>query len=130
MARTMLPLRALHYIKVNYPLETYLVVWHYFFHLFWGPEKKNISEASELAKALSAVPRVFRGSVAEQQASSQQLFTKQDVEAIMKATNEERWKTELKGAVEEALQRGAFGAPWIWATNARGESEPFFGSDR
>lgn len=125
-----LPLRALHYIKANYPPEAYLTTWHYFFHLFWGPVKRNIGESSELATALSTVPSGFSGPGAGHQASPQPLFAKHDVDGIMKATSEEMWKTKLKATVDEALERGAFGAPWLWVTNKKGDSEPFFGSDR
>jgi glutathione S-transferase kappa 1 len=39
-------------------------------------------------------------------------------------------KDLLTATTQEALDRGAFGAPWLWVTNEEGKSEPFFGSDR
>lgn len=39
-------------------------------------------------------------------------------------------KKQLTANTEEAVQRGAFGAPWFWVTNQEGKQEPFFGSDR
>lgn len=128
VSRTMLPLRALHYIKASYSLQTYLTTWHYFFHLFWGPPKRNLSEPSELAKALGEVRDGFAGP--DTGLGTHSLFSSKDIECIMKATGEDKWKAELKKTVEEALERGAFGAPWIWVTNDQGKSEPFFGSDR
>ncbi|KAH6654019.1 thioredoxin-like protein [Truncatella angustata] len=128
VSRTMLPLRALHYIKATYSLEAYLTTWHYFLHLFWGPPKRNLCEAAELAKALAEVRSGFGG--ASEKQSSQPLFSNHDVENILKATGEAKWKAELKTTVEEALERGAFGAPWLWVTNDQGKSEPFFGTDR
>ncbi|KAI1878095.1 uncharacterized protein JN550_000277 [Neoarthrinium moseri] len=128
VARTILSLRALHYIKASYPLDAYLTTWHYFFHLFWGPTKRNLTEASELAAALGKVPVGFSGPGSE--GDGKPLFTSQDVESIIKAAGEAKWKEGLKNAVDEALERGAFGAPWLWVTNSKGKSEPFFGSDR
>jgi glutathione S-transferase kappa 1 len=90
--------------------------------------KQNVSEAPVLVKALSEIPSGFKGF--DSTPGSPALFTKNDIEAIMKATAEEKWKDELKVTVEEALARGAFGAPWLWVTNEKGVSEPFFGSDR
>lgn len=50
---------------------------------------------------------------------------------------DKRWKEELTAKTQEALERGAFGAPFFWVvktdTEGQGttvEEEPFFGSDR
>ena len=48
---------------------------------------------------------------------------------MQKATDKE-WKDKLTANTKEALDQGAFGAPWMWVTNGMGVSEPFFGSDR
>lgn len=48
----------------------------------------------------------------------------------MRKATEKEWKDRLTGNTKEALDQGAFGAPWMWVTNAKGVSEPFFGSDR
>lgn len=58
------------------------------------------------------------------------LFTELEAEEIMTAGQESKWKNALKQKTQEALDRGAFGAPWFWVTSATGISEPFFGSDR
>lgn len=39
-------------------------------------------------------------------------------------------KNRLKDLTSEALNDGAFGAPWWKITNSKGETEVFFGSDR
>lgn len=36
----------------------------------------------------------------------------------------------LVAETEKVLGLGAFGSPWFWVRNAKGEQEPFFGSDR
>lgn len=39
-------------------------------------------------------------------------------------------KAALRSATDEAIAAGAFGAPWIMATDAEGATHCFFGSDR
>jgi 2-hydroxychromene-2-carboxylate isomerase len=58
------------------------------------------------------------------------LFTADEVQAIMRAAGSEEMKAVLKGTTQEALDRGAFGAPWLWVSADGKEGEPFFGSDR
>jgi glutathione S-transferase kappa 1 len=48
----------------------------------------------------------------------------------MRKATEKEWKGTLTSNTKTALDKGAFGAPWIWVTNAQGVAEPFFGSDR
>lgn len=43
---------------------------------------------------------------------------------------QDAWKGALRANTDEALQRGAYGAPWTWAEDGHGREEPFFGSDR
>jgi len=57
-------------------------------------------------------------------------FTKDEATAIVKAGSEKQWKDQVLKNTEEALSRGAYGAPWFWVRNSKGEEEPFFGSDR
>lgn len=57
-------------------------------------------------------------------------YSKEEVERIMTATQSPEIKKALTDRTQEAVDRGAFGAPWFWVTNAKGEQEPFFGSDR
>ena len=48
----------------------------------------------------------------------------------MKAISDPTMKKKLSDFTQEALDGGAFGAPWWVITNANGETERFFGSDR
>ena len=48
---------------------------------------------------------------------------------MAKAADKE-WKDMLLSNTKDALDQGAFGAPWMWVRNYEGKEEPFFGSDR
>ncbi len=126
---TVLPLRALHFIKRTYPRETFETVIGYLFHCFWGPASMNLTKPENVIKALSEVPRNFKAGSAPG-AGKDRLFSAQDVEAIMKAASSQEIKDALKATTQDVLDRGAFGAPWLWVTNGAGEAESFFGSDR
>lgn len=114
MAHTVLPLRTLHYIKRTYPPETYLAIVEHYFHAFWTPPNLNLTQVDVLAKVLAASGK----------------FSPQECEAILAAAKTQESKDMLTGATQEALERGAFGAPWLWVTDGEGRGEPFFGSDR
>lgn len=58
------------------------------------------------------------------------LFTEGEVEEVLAAAGTEEMKGLLKRTTQEALEKGAFGAPWLWVSDGRGKEEPFFGSDR
>jgi 2-hydroxychromene-2-carboxylate isomerase len=125
---TVLPLRALHFIKRTYPNpEVFTTTLHYFFHSFWTPPNMNLTRPENVVKVLSEVPGGFKGGSSD---GAGKLFSAQEVEAIMKGAAFQEMKDALKGATQRALDQGAFGAPWVWVTNEAGESEPFFGSDR
>lgn len=130
VGHTVLPLRVLHYVKQSYPESAYLSTWHYLFQSFWGPRKRNLRNPAELAVVLSEIPQGYAGSGRATGEGSNALFQRVDLEKILAATQEEKFKDILKGTVKEALERGAFGAPWFWVTNSKGKTEPFFGSDR
>ena len=57
-------------------------------------------------------------------------FSDDDVKRILEAANTPEWKKKLLDNTQRALDKGAFGAPWLWVRNAEGVEEPFFGSDR
>jgi 2-hydroxychromene-2-carboxylate isomerase len=61
---------------------------------------------------------------------SQPTILADDVKRIVTAAGADEWKRKLVENTQRALEKGAFGAPWFWVRNARGEEEPFFGSDR
>ena len=48
----------------------------------------------------------------------------------MRSASNEEIKKQLTANTEEAVRRGAYGAPWFWVQNGDGKEEPFFGSDR
>lgn len=57
----------------------------------------------------------------------------QEVDAIMAAAGEQTWKDALTAKTQEALDRGAFGAPFFVVTSSTDEGqkeEVFWGSDR
>jgi 2-hydroxychromene-2-carboxylate isomerase len=57
-------------------------------------------------------------------------FDTQQVHDILEKAKAAEYKEALNRNTKEALDRGAFGCPWFWVRNAKGEEEPFFGSDR
>ncbi|KAL2128856.1 hypothetical protein VTI74DRAFT_8561 [Chaetomium olivicolor] len=121
--KTVIPQRCLHYIKKKYPTEVFLRTFHYLFHVFWSDI--NLTTAESVTHALSDIPRNFPAEL-----GAQRLFTAEQVQEIMRAAGSEELKNLLKETTQRALDKGAFGAPWLWVTNGRGKGEPFFGSDR
>ena len=125
---TVLPLRALHFIKRTYPdPEVFETALHSFFHSFWSPPNMNLTRPENVAKVLSEMTVGFKGD-SSHAAAADKLFSAREVAAILKGAN--NMKDALKQTTQSALDRGAFGAPWLWVTNRAGQSEPFFGSDR
>ncbi|PTD09291.1 hypothetical protein HYE67_007054 [Fusarium culmorum] len=122
IAKTISPLRALHYIKENYPEGTFLAAMRFLFHKIWLPPHVNLAEDANLIAALKEATDKLDGG------SDSKLFSDEDIEKIMKGR--ESMKERVKEVTGFALKKGAFGAPWLIATNADGKSEAFFGSDR
>lgn len=107
-------MRALHYIKANYPREVYHATWAHLFQRFWTPPNLNLTKVDVLAKVLSEFEQ----------------FSPEECEQILAAAKSQEAKNALTKATQSALDKGAFGAPWLWVRNGKGEAEPFFGSDR
>lgn len=122
IAKTVSPLRALHFIKENYPESNYLAAIRYLFHKIWLPPHVNLAEDEKLIAALKEATDELDGG------SGKKLFSDEDVEKIM--NGRESMKERVKDLTGEAVQKGAFGAPWLIVTRDDGESEAFFGSDR
>lgn len=118
MTLTTSPLRALHYIKANYPSATLIGTMEFLFHSMWTPPNVNLTKDDELASALSKAT----------DAQGKLLFKDDDVKKIMNGRAE--MKDVLKKETEKAVALGAFGAPWLSAVNGKGEEDVFFGSDR
>jgi len=110
---TLLPQRALCYIKASFPSDKFEKSWQALFHSMWI-DHVNITQLEPFAQSLK----------------STKIFTEAEVEAIVKAAGEKEWKDKLLANTAKALESGAFGAPWMWVRNAEGKEEPFFGSDR
>ncbi|KAK4158012.1 glutathione S-transferase kappa 1 [Chaetomidium leptoderma] len=132
---TVVPLRCLHYIKQHHPATTFEAALHHLFHLFWAPPNRDLTTVESVAEALGEVPAVgvFDYGSSRSQAApgdGKLLFTEGEVQGIIAAAGGEEMKTVLKRTTQEALDKGAFGAPWLWVTDGQGKAEPFFGSDR
>ncbi|KAK7749314.1 hypothetical protein SLS62_008283 [Diatrype stigma] len=131
LGRTQVPLRALHAIKTRFPAETYLAAFHYLLYAFWVLHR-DLTSAEGVGKALGEIPVGFagKGEGKGSQSRSRPLFTAEQVGEILRAVGSQPCKDALKRSTDEALQRGAFGCPWMWVTDREGKGEPFFGSDR
>ncbi|KAK5627817.1 hypothetical protein RRF57_003532 [Xylaria bambusicola] len=140
LGKTVVPMRALTYIKTAFPPEVFKTTFAYFFHAFWTLSKFPVTPPV-LKEVLSEVPLRFhlncfdspsspsQSLLPNSYPSSEKLFIPEQVAQIIHGITTDAVKTELKARVDEALARGAFGAPWLWVTNDRGHSEPFWGSD-
>ncbi|KAE8330803.1 thioredoxin-like protein [Aspergillus sergii] len=109
---SLLPQRALTYIKKHHPSQTFSAAFQSCFETMWKGQL-DISKPENLAKALGNV------------------FSAQEVEKIIAAAGTPEVKAELAATTERAVKElGAFGCPWFWVVNGEGKGEPFFGSDR
>ncbi|KAK1498349.1 DSBA-like thioredoxin domain-containing protein [Colletotrichum cuscutae] len=126
---TVAPLRALHFIKANYPDATYQTAWHWFLHCFWEPPNLNLTKPDVLAKAIADAPKQYPPPASGSN-TQERLFSEADVKRILQGAGSQEIKDSVKTKTQEAIDHGAFGAPWFWAVNEQGKGEPFFGSDR
>ncbi|KAJ4412112.1 hypothetical protein N0V85_003730 [Neurospora sp. IMI 360204] len=111
ISKTIVPNRALHFIKSHHPASTFLTTLHYLMHLFWSPPNLNLTLPENVAKALLECPETFDGSEKEGtnlNDGKKLLFTKTQVEEIIKGTETPPVKEALKKATQEALESGAF----------------------
>lgn len=108
---SVVPQRAMLVVKDRHPKEVFekcfLSTWDYSFitHV-------DISKTQNLAKLLG------------------EHFDENEVKEIMRLMATPEYKEKLTANTKKALELGAFGAPWFWLRNAKGEEEPLFGSDR
>ncbi|EEH10214.1 conserved hypothetical protein [Histoplasma capsulatum G186AR] len=106
------PQRVATYLKANYPRDrfekTFLLYWTYMFY-----RHIDLSKPENMTALLR-----------------EEKYSDVEIETIMKGAQTPEGKKALADRTKEALDRGAFGAPWFWVTNAQGKAEPFFGSDR
>ncbi|KAF4630383.1 hypothetical protein G7Y89_g7755 [Cudoniella acicularis] len=112
---TILPQRALSYIKATYPPSIFEDTFLLFFQKLWTPPNQvDISKPELLQKVLKDAG----------------WFSEKEAAEIMAAAKEQKWKDVLSEQTKKVVEMGGFGAPWMWVRNAEGKEEPFFGSDR
>jgi 2-hydroxychromene-2-carboxylate isomerase len=107
---SLLPQRALGYVKEAHP-QLFTTTFIDIYEAMWQ-QGKDVSKPDILVETLC------------------KRFTKEQVQQILDSANSPAFKQRLNDSTKAALDRGAFGCPWFWVRNARGEEEPFFGSDR
>ncbi|EHL01155.1 Thioredoxin-like protein [Glarea lozoyensis ATCC 20868] len=112
---TLLPQRALCFIKSAHPPAIFEEIFLIIFQKLWTPPNQV-----DVTK-----PDLFKGVLDESG-----LFTREQVDEILVKAGEKEWKDKLLANTKLVLEQGAFGAPWMWVRNSKGEEEPFFGSDR
>ncbi|OGM39259.1 thioredoxin [Aspergillus bombycis] len=109
---SLLPQRALTYIKSHHPKESLSAAFRSCFETMWK-RQLDISVSENLAQALGNV------------------FSVEEVQKIITAAGTPEVKAELAATTARVVKElGAFGCPWFWVVNGEGKGEPFFGSDR
>lgn len=94
---TLLPQRALCFIKSAYPSEVFEDAFLLIFQKLWtAPNHVDITKLELLAGTLN----------------ESGLFEKEQVEDILRKAGEKEWKDKLLANTGKALELGAFGAPW------------------
>lgn len=99
------------YVKDAYPREKFETSFAELWRTMWQ-EGLDISKPDLMAQALS------------------RHFSPDEVKRILEQANTPTYKQKLLDNTQIALDHGAFGAPWFWVENSKGNTEPFFGSDR
>jgi glutathione S-transferase kappa 1 len=100
-------------VKEKFSQDIFEKTWIHLFHCMWV-DHINVTILEDLAKCLNQTG----------------FFSNGEIETIVKAASEMEWKDRLTANTKNALELGAFGAPWHWVRNSEGKEEPFFGSDR
>ena len=99
------------YIKDTYPREKFETAYRRVFSQLWQSDQ-DLSDPVWMSRTLEME------------------FSDTDAAKIMEAASSVPVKEKLARITQEAVDSGAFGAPWMLVTNSKGEREPFFGSDR
>lgn len=61
----------------------------------------------------------------------EKVFESTEVKTILEAAAQPEIKGQLAQMTETVVKKfGAFGCPWFWVYDGKGNAEPFFGSDR
>ena len=105
------PQRCLVYVKNAYP-EEYEAFFYSCFEALWL-NQKDISKSCNLRTAIAKT------------------FDRRQTEEILRAADSPEIKSLLMENTTHAFKDlGAFGCPWFWVHDGKGNAEPFFGSDR
>jgi 2-hydroxychromene-2-carboxylate isomerase len=105
------PQRCLVYVKNAHP-EKYEALFNSCFEALWL-DQKDISKPDNLRSAIATT------------------FDEQQTEEIIRAADSPGVKAALMENTTHAFKDlGAFGCPWFWVHDGKGNAEPFFGSDR
>ncbi|KAF1833809.1 thioredoxin-like protein [Decorospora gaudefroyi] len=107
---SLLPQRALGFVKEAHR-EQFISVFLDIYQAMWE-NGKDVSKPEVLAEVLG------------------QRLKPDEARQVMEQASSAPYKQRLNDNTREALDRGAFGCPWYWVRNSKGEEEPFFGSDR
>ncbi|KAL4930326.1 putative DSBA family oxidoreductase [Aspergillus undulatus] len=111
---SLLPQRALTYIKHHYPKQQFEAAFHSSFKTMWNSHL-DISKPHNLIVALE----------------NSTVFNKSQITEILAGAAKPEIKKELTDTTAYAVKDlGAFGCPWFWVHDGKGNAEPFFGSDR
>ncbi|KAL4945639.1 hypothetical protein BDV06DRAFT_184420 [Aspergillus oleicola] len=111
---SLLPQRALIYIKKNHPKSTFESTFNTFFNAMWNAHI-DISKLSNLTSILA----------------KSTLFSEPQIKEILAGASSPEIKQSLTDTTAKAVKElGAFGCPWFWVSDGKGHAEPFFGSDR
>ncbi|KAF2756417.1 DSBA family oxidoreductase [Pseudovirgaria hyperparasitica] len=108
---TLLPQRAMVFVKDNYPESKVVAMYNELWVAMWE-QSIDISKVDALTEVFS------------------RHFQQEDVIKILEAADTTEIKEKLNENTRTALERGAFGCPYMWIRNQDGKEEPFFGSDR
>ncbi|RAR15435.1 thioredoxin-like protein [Stemphylium lycopersici] len=106
---SLLPQRAMCYVKEAHG-EQFISIFFDIFAAMWQ-KGKDVSKPEVLAEVLG------------------QRLKEDEVQDVMTKASSPPYKQRLNDNTKEALDRGAFGCPWIVVRNSKGKEEPFFGSD-
>ncbi|KIM80311.1 hypothetical protein PILCRDRAFT_822436 [Piloderma croceum F 1598] len=110
---SILPQRAMLYIKAHYPAPQFEAAFFSYFPALWVPPQSDLSKPTNLHTLLV------------------QNFTSTQADEIIAGAGTPEFKQKLTDITKMVVEKqGAFGCPWFWVTNSEGKSEPFFGSDR
>ncbi|KAL4882523.1 thioredoxin-like protein [Aspergillus karnatakaensis] len=111
---SLLPQRALTYIKKTFPKDKFEAAFLSIFRTMWYGHI-DVSTPENLAIALS----------------KSSVFIESQVQEVLKGASRPETKSALTTVTDKAVKDlGAFGCPWFWVSDGKGNSEPFFGSDR